>query len=100
MTDYGVCMKKTRILGFRNGIPIVEAEILRPYTYEKDSYIVGFYCEWCDKIHEHVFDKKLCPDPELYVDIGGGHVNIGHRAAHCTNINSPLKKLATISMLS
>ncbi len=60
--------KQTKIIGYENNIPIIQAE------WRKD-FLGGlkFYCEFCKIIHHH----------------GRG---AGHRVAHCHNSKSPFDK--------
>ena len=56
---------KTIILGYADGIPIVEAKA------DVETGFLSFYCQWCRKEHLHGRSE-------------------GHRSAHCVNRDSPL----------
>ena len=60
-------IRKTIILGYDKGIPIVLAKVNKEHPET-----CSFYCEYCKKNHIH------------------GNVN-GHRVAHCWNTNSPFE---------
>lgn len=60
-------MKKTIILGYHEGTPIIQAEPV------KGKELQSFYCEHCKRRHTHTLAN-------------------GHRCAHCYSIDSPFSK--------